>query len=304
VTRKIYDFSPEQQQNLLAIVWLYRGETQRYLELVSDYCDRTLKEGVACFANDGRDGASADPLQDFLATIAALRDMTGPSPQTPGTDSEHDVNGGAHRELADALRTFEADAAALRKRLAKRREAWKQRKAKPAQWGALKRAVDSLAPLAEAGHDLARQADLLYKLATRLTETGGNARNAKSNGTRNARDAARARKAADAARLRLVGQLKQVRYFQRQAHWLTERFPKAELRDVAGLVKLVSRAEIAANDWSLTPGRYVGVAPEEEDEDFDFEETLREIHVELEDLNAEATTLAATIKKSFEGLGI
>ena len=43
--------------------------------------------------------------------------------------------------------------------------------------------------------------------------------------------------------------------------------------------------EAIANDWSLTPGRYVGVAPEEEDEDFDFEEALRDIHVELEDLN-------------------
>jgi len=53
------------------------------------------------------------------------------------------------------------------------------------------------------------------------------------------------------------------------------------------------RAEIEANDWSLTPGRYVGVAPEEEDEDFDFEEALRDIHVELEDLNAEAVQLAA-----------
>jgi type I restriction enzyme M protein len=29
VTRKIYDFSPEQEQNLLAVVWLYRGETER-----------------------------------------------------------------------------------------------------------------------------------------------------------------------------------------------------------------------------------------------------------------------------------
>ncbi len=48
----------------------------------------------------------------------------------------------------------------------------------------------------------------------------------------------------------------------------------------------------------------VGVAPEEEDEGFDFEETLREIHVELEDLNAEAVQLAATIKKNFEDLGI
>ncbi|MBN1323351.1 MAG: SAM-dependent DNA methyltransferase [Methanotrichaceae archaeon] len=56
---------------------------------------------------------------------------------------------------------------------------------------------------------------------------------------------------------------------------------------------------------SLTPGRYVGVAaPEVEDEDFDFEEALAEIHMELEDLNAEAVRLAATIKKNFEELGI
>jgi type I restriction enzyme M protein len=41
-----------------------------------------------------------------------------------------------------------------------------------------------------------------------------------------------------------------------------------------------------------------------EDEDFDFEEALREIHVELQDLNAEATELAAKIATNFEGLGI
>jgi type I restriction enzyme M protein len=102
----------------------------------------------------------------------------------------------------------------------------------------------------------------------------------------------------------VVEQLKQIRYFWKQAHWLTERFPEAQLRDVEGLVKLVDRTEIEANDWSLTPGRYVGVAPEEEDEDFDFEEALREIHVELEDLNSEAVQLAATIKKNFEELGV
>lgn len=42
VTRKIYDFSPEQLQNILAIVWLYREESDHYLELVRDYLDRTL----------------------------------------------------------------------------------------------------------------------------------------------------------------------------------------------------------------------------------------------------------------------
>ncbi|NLN59752.1 MAG: SAM-dependent DNA methyltransferase, partial [Deltaproteobacteria bacterium] len=117
-------------------------------------------------------------------------------------------------------------------------------------------------------------------------------------------DISRARKAADDTRAHAVEQLKQVRYFWKQARWLTERFPEARLRDVEGLVKLVDLAEIEANDWSLTPGRYVGIAPEEEDEDFDFEEAMRDIHVELEDLNAEAVQLAATIKKNFEELGI
>ena len=93
-----------------------------------------------------------------------------------------------------------------------------------------------------------------------------------------------------------------IRYFARQAHWLQERFPEAELRDVEGLVKTVSFKDLEANDWSLAPGRYVGTSPLEEDEDFDFEESMREIHGELADLNAEAVDLAATIADHFQRL--
>lgn len=81
-----------------------------------------------------------------------------------------------------------------------------------------------------------------------------------------------------------------------------ERFPDAELVDVPGLVKLIDRKEIEKNDWSLTPGRYVGTAPEEVDDDFDFEEALRDIHIELEGLNEEAAELAANIAKKFKEL--
>ena len=89
----------------------------------------------------------------------------------------------------------------------------------------------------------------------------------------------------------------------KQADWLQERFPDATLRDVEGLVKLVDRTAIAAHDWTLTPGRYVGVAPEEQDEDFDFEEALRAIHIDLKGLNEEAAELAARIARNFEELG-
>jgi len=62
--------------------------------------------------------------------------------------------------------------------------------------------------------------------------------------------------------------------------------------------------EIEAQGWSLNPGRYVGVAPVEVDEDFDFEQTMRDIHIELADLNLEAVELAAKIQKNFEEMGI
>ena len=78
VTSKIYDFSPEQQQNLLAMVWLYRGETERYLDLVSDYCTRTIDEGNACFSTKNEQGMAVKPLPDFLASLNSLQDVLAP----------------------------------------------------------------------------------------------------------------------------------------------------------------------------------------------------------------------------------
>ena len=287
VTRKICDFSPEQQQNLLAIVWLYRGESERFVELVSRYCVRALDEGKQCFSVE--DGQS---LPNFLTSINSLRDVLVPFLNTLGAEDAHAE---ASEKLAKALREFEADGDAFQKSVAAQREAWA---GQSIDCGTMQTRVDGLSPLAESSRDLAKQADHLYKQATHLIEICEEECDAKSSAV------TRARKAADEARQQSVEQLKQVRYFYQQAHWLSERFPDAELRDVEGLVKLVDRAEIKANDWSLTPGRYVGIAPEEEDEDFDFREALREIHEELEGLNAEAATLAVTIKHNFKALGI
>ena len=310
VTRKIYDFSPEQQQNLLAIVWLYRGETERYLGLVSDYCTRTLDEGNACFSTKDEQGEAVKPLPDFLAALNSLRDALAPFLSTLGSEAAHAET---DKELAAALLAFNSGIKAFKETLRSESPVSTHeylQVAEPAtNYGGdsakkLLQTVDGLAPLAETSHDLVKQTDLLHKLATRLIETCEKECDAKSSDVWNARDVTRARKSMDETRSQTVEQLKQVRYFWRQAHWLTERFPEAKLRDVEGLVKLVDRDEIEANDWSLTPGRYVGVAPEAEDEGFNFEEALHEIHVELEDLNAESVKLAATIKKNFEELGI
>ena len=46
------------------------------------------------------------------------------------------------------------------------------------------------------------------------------------------------------------------------------------------------------------------MAPEEMDEDFDFEKTMRTIHAELQELNAESVELADQIARNFEELGV
>ncbi|MBE7734364.1 type I restriction-modification system subunit M [Devosia faecipullorum] len=66
-------------------------------------------------------------------------------------------------------------------------------------------------------------------------------------------------------------------------------------RDIPGLCKVATRAEIAAQDWSLNPGRYVGVAPGQQVEDEDFRERLGALQEELEGLNAEAARLQDVI---------
>ena len=78
-------------------------------------------------------------------------------------------------------------------------------------------------------------------------------------------------------------------------------FPRRQVPQCGGLVKAVTREEIAANDWSLTPGRYVGVA-ETDDNDEDFAEKFASLHEELRKLNAEAATLAKKIDANFKEL--
>lgn len=92
-------------------------------------------------------------------------------------------------------------------------------------------------------------------------------------------------------------------YFQKEYNWLIERFPNNQYKDVLGLCKVVSHDEIAKNDFSLTAGRYVGVASLI-DEDFDYEERLGDIKMELNELNEEASKLANQIQTNLTDLGL
>ncbi len=306
VTRKIYDFTPEQEKNLNSIFWLYRGQNERFIELVRSYVDQALHETLCCFVNQDETLPESRPLSDYKSALNALFAAMQPF-------LKKQPEGGMHAETLAELRKagtdFHEEVMAFSQALSDAQACWREGEFATAQDLLAFVETDAvLSGLAGQSRDLVKLVDHAYKLFTRLIDLCEQELGAKESDLwdaeiNGARRGGNLRKAADAARKRAVEQLKRVRYFYKQAHWLLSRFPEGELRDVAGLVKLVSHDELAANDWSLTPGRYVGVAPEEVDEDFDFEEALRDIHVELAGLNEDAATLAAKIARNFEELG-
>ena len=78
---------------------------------------------------------------------------------------------------------------------------------------------------------------------------------------------------------------------------MEENFPDGVYVDVPGLCKGATIAEIEAQEWSLNPGRYVGVADREADT-FNFAERLGALNEELEVLNAEAHQLEERIAEN------
>ena len=233
---------------------------------------------------------------------------------------EHaDIDVGKKQALADAVSElretatlYQADAKKLVASLTVFGQ--KYAKALPDKNDAQHAARKAFDPSAEGIRGLVKQVDLLYKLAARVDDIGAElAADDAISAAYDRRATGRLVKQLDEGRKAAVEKLTHAprpplfvptaSYFHRQVAWLQDRFPKAELEAVPGLVKPVDRKEIEAADWSLTPGRYVGVAPPEEDEDFDFEQTLRDIHTELADLNKEAAELAAKIQENFEELG-
>jgi type I restriction enzyme M protein len=85
--------------------------------------------------------------------------------------------------------------------------------------------------------------------------------------------------------------------------WLQERFPEAAYEDVTGLCKLATPAEVAAQEWSLNPGRYVGVVIEEDGRtEEEFAAELEAMKAELEGLNRDSERLSNVISRNLSSL--
>jgi len=79
--------------------------------------------------------------------------------------------------------------------------------------------------------------------------------------------------------------------------WFAERFPDKKYRDIEGLCKIVELEDVKKYDYSLTPGRYVGTNFVADDE-VDYKNRLKEISIELNQLDKEAANLSRDIHQN------
>lgn len=299
VTRKINDFSSEQLANIAAIVWLYRKQPKRFLCLVQRYLSAVVTESKVVPERLAAFETNLVAIEEHLATF--VDDLQ----RVDSLDSR--IITEAFTELGDANALYAVD----RNKLLKDLQSFgkKSSASTPASTTPQHAASKVFEPIAERIRSITKQVDLLYKLATRCVDLAADLAKGFSEDDAVAvsydrRTISKLVKQFEDERKNTIEQLRKPVYFHRQAAWLLERFPEAELQSVPGLVKLVDRKDIERADWSLTPVRYVGVSNEPPDLDFDFEQTFKDIQTELADLNKEAAELATKIQKNFEELGV
>ena len=302
VNRTINDFSNEQLKNLTAITWLYRGENERYLKLIDDYIHEyvnksmSIENEIVSFENDI--GTLLSQLNKFKNDIE-------------NNYSESDI----HKNFCDDINILENDIKSYKvekDKLVKSINDYNKYidKSKIDDYSNIESTneiqKDHYSKFDQISNDIKvfiKTIDHIYKETNNTIEKAEKDLNAKDSKDWIAKEVRINRKNLETNKKDIIEFLKEIRYVYSQVNWLQSKFVDGVFADVEGLCKVVDIAEVEANDWSLTPGRYVGVASVI-DEDFDFESRLKEIQMELDGLNEDAFELAKLIKMNFEELGI
>ena len=207
VTRKIYDFSPEQLQNLTAIVWLYRGQSDRFLALVQKYW----------IAQSPKRPRSPGMPPRFRTAYDALAEAAAPFFKTLPKDSP----------LRELLKERD-DAAKACFAVVRRMDGPHRQRLAEAVRAEARGAEEAARRTRRAGRGLPRPRE---GRGSRLQARGAR-RGHRRKGRRRPRPRCLGRPRHRPALKRIstrpkdaVEQLKHTAYFERQAHWLLSRFP-------------------------------------------------------------------------------
>ncbi len=263
IDRAHREFSDEQVANIAIISQLHKGRRERFLALVDHY----FAQGVAS-------------LHAHQASIQALCAQLFEALEDPPA-----------RQTVTDLKKQWKDLTRLEDRYAAYLDSTTSVRAEPveAHNSAQHKLHTAFVPFFAALHgDLKALDKTLRQHEKQLSDI------AQADGKRGSTD--RKTKVLKTALEALHAEVKESEVWFSHIQWLQERFPQAQYEDVTGLCKLATRAEVAEQDWSLNPGRYVGVVIEEDGKtEEEYINGLLEMNGELTRLNLEARALEEVI---------
>lgn len=269
IDRAHREFSEDQIQNIAIISRLNKGRRDEFVALI----DRYFKQGMARLADNYQ---QVKPVAEQLLSV--LDDDAGKQ-AVAGLVETWDNLAPLEKAWADYLNKNGEDLTVDKNNIAQQQ---------------LRANFD---PFFTALHDNLKQID---KAVRRHEKTLTDA--AQKAGKRQSAD--RATKQLKAALEELHKEVKNAESNFSYIQWLQARFPNAEYEDVTGLCKLASREEIKEQDYSLNPGRYVGVVIEEDgktEEEFIADTLL--MKDELKVLFNSAEALQKTIIENLSAIG-
>lgn len=296
------EFSNEQLKNLTAITWLYRGENQRYLKLIDEYINEYVNKAMSI----------ENEIVSFETNIGELLSQLNKfKNDIENNYSESDI----HKNLCEDINILENDIKSYKEEKEKLVKSISDyykyiNESKIDDYSNIESTNETqknhYSKFEQISNDIKvfiKTIDHIYKETNNIIDKAEKDFNAKESKNWISKEVRGNRKNLENNKKDIIEFLKHIRYIYSQVNWLQSKFVDGLFTDIEGLCKAVDITEVAANDWSLNPGRYVGVA-QVIDDDFDFEGRLKEIQMEIDGLNEEAIQLAKIIKSNFEELSI
>jgi type I restriction enzyme M protein len=300
IDRAHREFTDEQQHNLATIARLYRGENYRFTQLIETYLTETLDNITP--ANDNFSALtdsfieSLNNLNKYYNKVYEKLDKKKLKKIDAYKFAEktdtllQEIKDFKQKALNEISKNTETLLSLYEKRTVPDKENYKE--ANESQ-NTISPELEKLCKLYESK---AKQTDDFYRKVEELINWSGKELKIAKDKSRNEFNINAILKTLDSRKKDFTDKSSQAEYFYKNIHWLQSRFPDAEYTDITGLCKLADKADIEEQDYSLNPGRYVGVAIEEDNTTpEEFKAEMLDIHNELETLNTEASGLENTI---------
>ncbi|MCA6378120.1 MAG: N-6 DNA methylase [Cytophagales bacterium] len=283
IDRAHREWKEEHIQNLTAIVRLYRGENERYVELVKHYATNAteaVQQVPALFAG----------FQQKLTTALANLKQYVEDSKAKRKDEEQaklDKSGLEKKLTAFALDNVSIPKLDWKKEIPATNKTQLTFSEKLNEYVTeLKQTEAQLQTNKDSLSELWIEADKLLKLKNDKTWPELELNNVA--------------KALDELEENWKAAIEQVTYWYTNIHWLQSRFPEGKYSDVTGLCKVASKKEYAEEqDYSLNAGRYVGVELESlAISQEEFEERILSYNEKLNELNNQSSVLEDAISSN------